>query len=70
MIDPWEFIMIGAIIVALLVWGPQKIPELAKAVGEAKHELEIASRGKYDKRDRPEIPKQQRFAEHGEILEK
>ena len=57
MIDPWEVIMIGAIIVALLVWGPQKIPELAKAVGEAKHEFETTSRGDYDRRDDPETPK-------------
>jgi len=49
--------MIGAIIVALLVWGPQKIPELAKAVGEAKHEFETASRGDYDRRDHVETPK-------------
>jgi Sec-independent protein translocase protein TatA len=57
LIDPWEILMIGAIIVALLGWGPQKIPELAKAMGEAKHELETASRGEYDKRDDPEVPK-------------
>jgi sec-independent protein translocase protein TatA len=57
LIDPWEVIMIGAIIVALLVWGPQKIPELAKAVGEAKHEFETASRGDHDRRDDLEIPK-------------
>ena len=57
MIDPWEAIMIGAIIIALIVWGPQKIPELAKAVGEAKHELETASRGDYGRRDDLEIPK-------------
>ena len=49
--------MVGAIIVALLVWGPQKIPELAKAVGEAKHELQTASRGEYNKKDDPEVPK-------------
>jgi len=49
--------MIGAIVVALLVWGPQKIRELAKAMGEAKHEFETASRGDYDRRDDPEIPK-------------
>jgi len=56
--------MIGAIIAALLVWGPQKIPELAKAVGEAKHELQIASRGEYAKRDSLEIPNQQPLTSH------
>jgi len=49
LIDPWEIVMIGAIIAALLVWGPQKIPELAKSLGEAKHELQAASRGEYER---------------------
>lgn len=49
--------MIGGIIVALLVWGPQKIPGLAKSLGEAKRELEIASKGKYDEKDSPESRK-------------
>jgi len=70
LIDPWEAIMIGAIIIALLVWGPQKIPELAKAVGEAKHELQAASRGEYNKRDSLEIPNQERLASNREIPEK
>jgi len=50
LIDPWEAAMIGAIILVLLVWGPQKIPEIARAVGEAKHELEKASGREYDDR--------------------
>ena len=39
--------MIGAILLVLFLWGPQKIPELARAVGEAKRELEMAGRGEY-----------------------
>ena len=62
--------MIGAIVIALLVWGPQKIPELAKAVGEAKHEFETVSRGRSDARGSLETPKQQRLSEHEEILGK
>ncbi len=46
--------MIGAVIFALLTWGPQKIPELARAMGEAKHELERASRGEYDDAEKPQ----------------
>jgi sec-independent protein translocase protein TatA len=61
--------MIGAIIIALIVWGPQKIPELAKAIGEAKHELQTASRGEYDKRHNQEIPNQQGLTGSREILE-
>ena len=63
MIDPWEIIMIGGIIVALLIWGHQKIPELARAVGEAKHELETASKGNSNDRDGPDIPKRQRLTD-------
>ena len=69
MIDPWEVVMIGAIIAALLVWGPQKIPELAKSLGEAKHELQAASRGEHN-RDSREIPNQQHVTSNKEILEK
>lgn len=69
MIDPWEVVMIGAIIAALLVWGPQKIPELAKSLGEAKHEIQAASRVEY-KRDSREIPNQQQVTSKKEILEK
>ena len=69
MIDPWEVVMIGAIIAALLVWGPKKIPELAKSLGEAKHELQAASRGEY-KRDSGEIPNQQHVTSNKEVLEK
>ena len=69
MIDPWEVVMIGAIIAALLVWGPQKIPELAKSLGEAKHEIQAASRAEY-KRDSREIPNQQQVTSNKEILEK
>jgi len=47
MIDPWEAVMIGAILLVLFLWGPQKIPELARAVGEAKRELEMAGRGEH-----------------------
>jgi TatA/E family protein of Tat protein translocase len=61
LIDPWEIIVIGGIIVALLVWGPQKIPELAESLGEAKRELETARRGEYDRRDSLEIPNHQRL---------
>ena len=42
--------MIGAVVTILLIWGPQKLPELAKSLGQAKRELEIA--GKVDDESR------------------
>ncbi|MEM3833624.1 MAG: twin-arginine translocase TatA/TatE family subunit [Thermoprotei archaeon] len=33
-----EWIVIGIIVIALIIWGPSKIPELARALGRAKKE--------------------------------
>ena len=52
MIDPWEVVMIGAVVLILLMWGPQKIPELAKSLGQAKHELERADKGDHEDRQK------------------
>ena len=37
--------MIGVVLLVFLTWGPQKIPELARAVGQARNEFVKASRG-------------------------
>jgi sec-independent protein translocase protein TatA len=39
-----ELIVVAVIIVAILLWGPKKLPELARSIGEAKKEWEKASR--------------------------
>ncbi len=44
MLSGWEWIVIALAIVAILVWGPTKIPELAKGLGRARGEFEKASR--------------------------
>ncbi len=44
-LDPLETLVAGIIILALIIWGPSKIPELARALGRAKREYEKASRG-------------------------
>lgn len=43
-IDPIEWVVIGVIILALILWGPSKIPELARALGRAKKEYVKASK--------------------------
>jgi len=36
----YEALSIILILVVLFIWGPQKLPEMAKAIGEAKREFE------------------------------
>lgn len=43
--DPFNLILIGAIVVIILIWGPQKIPELARSIGRARKEFDDASKG-------------------------
>ena len=42
--DPLQWIVIAVVVVALFLWGPQKIPELARAVGRARREFDQASK--------------------------
>lgn len=39
-----EWIVVGVIIVVLLLWGPEKLPKIARSVGQAKKEFEKASK--------------------------
>lgn len=43
-LDPLEFGTIAAIILVFFLWGPQKIPELARLAAQARREFENASR--------------------------
>ena len=45
MLSGMELIILAIAGVALLIWGPSKIPELAKGLGKAKSEFEKASKG-------------------------
>ena len=44
LITGWEWIIILLIFAALILWGPKKLPELARAIGEARREFETASK--------------------------
>jgi sec-independent protein translocase protein TatA len=44
MIDGWEWIIIGVVAIVIIMWGPSKIPEFAKALGRAKGEFSKASK--------------------------
>ncbi len=43
--DPTQLLVILGVLVVILIWGPSKIPELARAVGRARKEFDDASKG-------------------------
>jgi sec-independent protein translocase protein TatA len=42
MLEGWEWIIIGVVAIVIILWGPAKIPEFAKALGRAKGEFSKA----------------------------
>jgi sec-independent protein translocase protein TatA len=42
--DPIQWLVVGIIVVVIFLWGPQKIPELAKALGRARKEFDQATK--------------------------
>ncbi len=43
-LDPLELVVIGVIVVVIIMWGPKKIPELARSLGIARKEFEQAKK--------------------------
>ncbi len=43
-LDPIEWIVIGVIVIVVVMWGPGKIPEFAKALASARKELDLAKK--------------------------
>lgn len=39
-----EWIIVAVIVIVLFLWGPEKIPKIARAFGQAKREFERASK--------------------------
>jgi len=46
--DPLQWIMIAAVVIVFLMWGPKKIPELARSIGLARKEFADASKASLD----------------------
>jgi sec-independent protein translocase protein TatA len=44
MLEGWEWIIIGVVAIVIILWGPSKIPQFARALGRAKGEFKNASK--------------------------
>ena len=44
MLEGYEWLIIGVIAIVVILWGPAKIPEFARALGRAKGEFNKASK--------------------------
>lgn len=44
MLDGWDLIIVGAVAIVVIMWGPAKIPEFARALGRAQGEFKKAQR--------------------------
>ena len=42
--DPIQWLIIGVVLIVIFLWGPSKIPELARSVGRARKEFEQAQK--------------------------
>ncbi len=40
----YEGLIIAAILVVIFLWGPQKLPEMARSIGQAKREFDKAAK--------------------------
>jgi sec-independent protein translocase protein TatA len=43
-LEGYEILAVVAVLAIIFLWGPQKLPEMAKAIGEAKREFDKASK--------------------------
>src|SRR6266581_7554583 len=43
--DRFQILLILGVLAVILIWGPQKIPELARSIGRARKEFDDASKG-------------------------
>lgn len=52
-LGPWEIVLI--LIIILIIFGPKKLPELAKAIGESIRTYRKSSSGLFEEEAKPQI---------------
>ncbi|HME18538.1 MAG TPA: twin-arginine translocase TatA/TatE family subunit [Nitrososphaerales archaeon] len=67
-LDALEIVIIGVILIVIFLWGPAKIPELARALGRAKKEFDDASKGATDAFNSMAQPTQQPSPKSGDQI--
>jgi sec-independent protein translocase protein TatA len=53
-ISPWELLLL--LVVALLVFGPKRLPEMGRSLGKGLREFKDSVSGRDEERDRAELP--------------
>ena len=54
--DPIQWVVIAVVVIAVFLWGPSKIPALAKGLGQARRELSQAQKEAEDPSPEPSQP--------------
>jgi len=67
-ITGWEWVVILLVVVVIIIWGPKKVPELARAIGRARGEFERASREYATPAPPPETPQAKKEVSSDDML--
>ncbi len=52
-LGPWEIVLV--LIIVLIIFGPKKLPELARAIGDSVRNYKKASVGMWEEESKPQI---------------
>ncbi|MEM2876147.1 MAG: twin-arginine translocase TatA/TatE family subunit [Candidatus Bathyarchaeia archaeon] len=67
-ISGWEWLVILIVAIVIFLWGPSKIPELARSLGRAKGEFERASK-EFEEAAKLELERSSKSSEEDSLIE-